>query len=83
MEATDGLVHQFIDLTSVPPWAIRNMERLHVVIIHLEITNIDHRLQVTIELLAATAVVLDVRPRAQPAPVDKIALPTVRVEESL
>ena len=63
METTHSLVHELVDAACVPPRSIRNMQPLHVVIVHLKTADVDVRLQVAFELLplAATIADLDLR----------------------
>lgn len=77
------LVHKLVDATRIPSRTIWDMQRLHIVIVHLDATDIDVCLQVALELLAAAVIDVRVRPCAQLAPADEVALPGVRIHELL
>lgn len=84
MKGTHSLVlHKLVDTARVSPRTIRNMQRLHVVIVHLRATDVNVGLQVSRELLAAAVVDLRVRASAQLASVGEVALPSIRVNKAL
>ena len=76
--------HKLVDTARVSPRTIRNMQRLHVVVVHLQAANVDIRLQITLELLLATSIV-DVRIGAatQAATVRQVFLPGIVVRKPL